>query len=158
MPRRRQWEDFLFDLDLTNGSRSITDLTRVDADEAKGMTLVRIILKLEAVELAVDGEIAAAMMVSAGIGVTGLEAIDLGVTAVAHPGTATEIPPSGWMWRDRMLVISGGQTRSVFTADLRSQRKLLYGGPFLTIANDPQQGTAFTISVVGIVRCLYLLA
>ena len=42
--------------------------------------------------------------------------------------------------------------------DLRAQRKLGDGVPFLRVVNSPGAGVTFTVRVVGIVRTLYKLA
>jgi len=162
MARRRQWEDFAFDLDISSGAQSApVALTRAPAGEVKGLTLVRTIISLAVIPLDM-GSISGApvQQVYCGLGVTGEEAVNAGGSSVADPADPVEFPPSGWLYRDVRLVVDDstpGYPWQRFEIDLRAQRKLMYGVPFLKFTNLPQQGTAFTISVVGCVRCLYLL-
>ena len=58
-----------------------------------------------------------------------------------------------------MLESSGLNTPPIdIVMDLRSQRKIGQGIPFLSVHNNPGAGTPYTVRVVGIVRTLYKLA
>ena len=94
------------------------------------------------------------MDVSLGVGMCS-EEVTAGSILVNLEG---EKPMSGWLWRRRVVVTEN--TRDTFRAmaDIRSQRKLMYGEPRLFIGYNLNQGAAFTVGVTGLIRSLYLMA
>ena len=159
MARRRQWIDTLQGTTLASGNTLLQFLlvSLEDPEETKGMTLIRLIISLD-VRPTVPGGAAGIQRLSMGAGIVGADAI--GTTAsVADSGQAGEHPPSGWMWRDARSVQVGSEAVTLLwvSADMRAQRKLLYGVPFFRIDSDPVSGTPFSVRVDGIIRALYLM-
>ncbi len=159
MARRREWQDFSFDLDIASGASPVIDLSRFTDNEGKGATLVRIIVDLNIIPI-LFGQNAGVQQVSYGIGLTGQDAVSAAGASVADPGNPTDFPPSGWLVRSKVPVNDDGTPgypTPIVKLDLRAQRKLMYGTPFIRFDNTAQQGVAFSVTVVGFIRCLYLL-
>ena len=159
MARRRVWQDFLIDVALASGGTSITGLLQGDTpDDTKGMTLVRTLISLD-VAPANDNVTLGYQGFDAGIGMAGLDAINTGAAALASPSLAGEIPVTGWLWRTRQMVgVTSGPLQVVrIREDIRAQRKAMYGNTYLRMDGFAVEGTAFTVSVFGLIRCLYLL-
>ncbi len=159
MPRRRQWFDFIINDTITNGRLFTQTLLTGDVDETKGMTLVRTIVSLDVVAdplMAVSG----VQRVAFGIGIASQDALAVGGVSLANPTVETDKPMTGWIWRDMRAVVDDpvpGYPWPHLAVDIRSARKVMYGAPFLRIANNANQGTAFSVEVIGMVRCLFLL-
>jgi len=152
-PRRsREWQDTFID---ESGAVADTDeALLVDTTETnKGKTLVRMIIDLTALPDAIVFANTSVMEVDLGIGMVSTEVV-LGSINV---GLVGEVPQSGWLWRRRVFVGRDGSYLLRIEADIRAQRKLLYGEPRLFVAYSLQAGTAFTVDVTGLIRCLYLL-
>ena len=126
----------------------------------KGMTLVRILIQLSLYPSDVLDD-AGVQRLAIGIGLAGQEAIQQSGSAIPNPETEDEFPPSGWLYRVVHPVIADptpGFPTPVLDKDLRAQRKLMYGAPFVRFVNINEQGaTPFSVNIQGVIRCLYLL-
>ena len=157
MARRTYWLDTLVSATAGNGSnQALTLLGPFTAQETQGWTLTRVVL-----ELALSAQ---------GAGPDGLQIFDVGVGlaeqdafaagALPDPNVATDEPARGWVWRTRCLVPRDADTiRQPIRCmgDFRAQRKVDGAEVFVIFTNILVEGTAFTVRLVGIVRCLYLL-
>ena len=161
MPRRRQWIDTVMEHTIAPVTELTVVLTTgIPDNELKGMTLVRILLQLTALPANI-GDDDGVMRLSMGIGIAGQEAIQTSGQAIASPQTEDEFPSSGWLYRNSVVVIGDptpGFPVPIIDKDIRAQRKLLYGAPYIRFHNSTLQITAFSTEVVGVIRCLYLLS
>ena len=154
--RRRQWQDFLIDRSVVNAAQGAEVLLSGDVDDTKGMTLVRMIIRLDVTANVLAGDSTDQQIVDMGIGMISAEGIL--ATAYPDPDTAGDIPLTGWLWRTRGVVLELPQ-QAIWRIDLdmRAQRKVMYGSPVLIIDNNPGAGLTFTIQIIGLIRMLYLL-
>ena len=158
MARRREWQDFIINDDVGSDTVSIENLLRGDVNETKGMTLIRTIIRLD-VHLILFGGNNGQQVVSMGIGMFSTQAEAAGTASLAAPNVAIEKPLTGWLWRSVGVVpddMTPGYPWFKIDEDIRAQRKVMYGSPSLLIFNGASGGTAFSITVSGIIRCLYL--
>ena len=156
--RGSTWIDTVLDTDIVTGGEDLVDLMAgMDTDERRGMTVTRMLLCLYVIANphgAVDG----VQVVDLGIGVASTEAFAAGV--VSNPNVNTEFPIRGWLYRCRHVVIDDstpGYPSPVIKEDLHAMRKIDTGTAFLVIVNTPNQGTTFTVSVIGTIRMLVKL-
>ena len=160
--RRRRWIDTVFNgqtLAPGNTTSTIVLTEGIPDNEMKGMTLVRLIIQLNLLASIIDDDTGVQRM-AIGIGLAGQEAIQASGTGIALPELQDEFPSSGWLWRAQYAVVSNavpGFPYPVIEKDLRAQRKLMYGAPYIRFVNINSQGTAFSVDIVGVVRALYLL-
>ena len=161
MPRRRQWIDTIMTHTVVPGNTSLTVVLTegIPDNDVKGMTLVRTLIQLSLIpaDLLDDTGV---QRLAIGIGLAGQEAIATSGTAVAFPGVEDEFPSSGWLYRTMHAVLADatpGFSTPVIDKDIRAQRKIMYGAPFIRFTNLDEQGTPFSVSIIGIIRCLYLL-
>ncbi len=151
--RRREWEDNFID---EAGTTAETDeALLIDVTESnKGKTLVRMIIDLAVLPTSIIFNSTDVMELNLGIGLVSSEV----VTGSINVGISGELPQSGWLWRRRLLVMEAGNAGLIkIDADIRSQRKLLYGEPRLFLSYALEAGTSFNVSVTGLIRCLYLM-
>ena len=125
--RRRQWSDRFID-EVGIPPEYDEELLINPADEAdKGMTLVRMIIDLTCNPVPFVNGSLNTIEVAMGVGICSAE-VTAGSILVALEG---ETPMSGWLWRRRFTIQEvngyGGNVR--IQADIRSQRKLMYGEP-----------------------------
>jgi len=154
--RRRQWQDFHINEVTLATEEDFAGLLQGDVDDTKGMTLVRMVIRLS---FTADPRVASGvdqMVMAMGIGMVSSEAIASGNFPNAN--LFQEIPLTGWMWKYRVTVSNSAESAIVrVDADIRSQRKVMYGSPVLLLANNLVDNTPFTIITTGLIRCLYLL-
>jgi len=155
--RRRQWQDFVITESIANAAQASEVLLDGDVDDTKGMTLVRMIIRLDLVAATPGLDNSDLQGVALGIGMISGEAIASAV--FPEPGVGVDHPLTGWLWRTRHVV---GENNQIVHApkidvDVRAKRKVMYGSPVLIINNDTLFGTAFTVEAIGIIRMLYLL-
>jgi len=103
-----------------------------------------------------------AVSVDLGIGVAAEEAFNAGV--VPDPDQASESPARGWLWRDRMVMVSnhitGPPVNDIFQvsevrADIRAMRKVDRGILYMrSIARELNPTDFAPVRIVGIVRVL----
>ncbi len=162
MPKRDTvWLDTIVSVTAGTGASTSVDLLGTTLEtEARGYTLVRTIISLEALNSTYAGH-SGRQAVSLGIGMMEREAAASG--AFPDPGDPTDAPGRGWVWRDTRVVLSvldtpgEGWPYTRFAADLRGMRKVMYAEPVLVFDNDALDGVAFTVRVRGIIRSLYKL-
>jgi len=122
------------------------------------MTLIRMIIGLSQYcdnPIVNSGD---TMIVGSAIGMFSDEAI----SSSTFPNAAAQedVALTGWMWKAQTVVTESGTANNNalrLDADIRSQRKLMYGRPVLLINNIPDIGGPFNVKTRGVIRCLYLL-
>ena len=132
-------------------------LTTAQQEEA---TLVRTIICLDILPVVPSNDPTNANLVGIGIGVASTAGFGV-VGGTADPSVAGEEPLQGWVWKCMYWVreTNGNIADPVMVRmDLRAQRKLGDGVPFLRVTNAAGAGVSFTLRTVGIVRTLYKLA
>ena len=160
MPRQSEWKDNLFDFNLASGQGNVQSLVaNFTEPDKRGMTLIRTIIHIEMFSNTVAGAYGV-QVVSAGIGVASQEAFAIGATAISDPQTESDKPTRGWVWRTQIAVSQNGTGLDLvrtISRDIRAVRKLENGELFIVFDSDPGVGTAFTMSVRGLVRTLFKL-
>jgi len=163
--RRRQtlWVDTLHtSIIASGGEAAVTLQAELDVTQAKfaGLTLVRVILCHDySYAIHDSGEGSAALDI--GIGLTSQEAF----AAAVHPdpNVTTDHPTRGWIYRCRHKLHgfaadqAAVDVRTVYR-DLRAKRKIENGELYMTWFNTLLSGTASSVQVVGITRCLFELS
>jgi len=163
MARENVWFDtVLNDTSLAASAQEQVQLLPPNFDQFeqyKGMTLIRVLGKITITPVTPSGALGT-QLVSAGIGIIGVEALTAGGAAVPSPEVADERPSTGWMWREQIVSQdAAGDPASMtwpqFDFDIRTGRKLMYGIPTWVISNFDVVGTSFAVRYVGIVRALF---
>ncbi len=154
--RRRLWDDQF--ITEAGGPADEDEHVLIDTqdEENKGKTLVRMIIDLSVAAVPFVAGSNETMAVGMGIGLVSAET----PVGTINPLVLSSVPQSGWLWRTRFTIgergTSDGQFREIH-ADIRSQRKLMYGEPRLFIAYSLDQGDGFIVGTTGIIRSLFLL-
>ena len=159
-PRRTVWGDTRFN---TSIATSIVSLSTLVGDftitDTGGLTLTRTIVDLSLTTVPPPSADALGRL-ALGIGVASQEAFALGVTAIPDVESQTGHPPQDWVIRTH-LGVNQNNTNVLppvrFYADVRAQRKIDGSELYLVMRNDTLVGTAFSVHVVGLIRCLFLL-
>ena len=156
------WIDTNVNSQVGSGSATafslMTGITEIESRMA-GLTLLRTLIGVDVAHLVHDsGE--GSQEVSMGIGVASQEAV--AADTLPDPEVPGDKPPRGWVWRARYRTYGfAADQAAVFNQrvdkDIRSRRKLDNGEAFFTIQNAPDQGSAGTIAVIGMVRQLWLI-
>ena len=158
MPRTPYWRDSLKDINIASGNQSLTSLLGDwTSIETRGLTLVRLIVSLDVTPQTLGGTNSDQVM-TYGVGVVGQDAF----AASAVPDTEVEAdrPPRGWLVRGSCRIIDSVTEplpAVLCVGDFRGKRKLDNGELVLIMHNAAHSGTAFAISVTGVVRALFLL-
>jgi len=163
MPGKMLWIDASVDQVTASGAQNAQDLTTQFTDQETRlaqMTLMRTILRLDIAYTVHDaGE--GSQRVGIGLGIESQEAFAAGV----HPDPLTigDFPARGWVFRGIWRVFGFAADQPAVDVvrldmDLRSRRKLENGLSFIITQNQPQEGVATGISVVGMVRQLWLVS
>ena len=158
MARRADWADSEVNSVVASGAQLVGSLMGgISTEGSRGMTVVRTILTLSIIPpVAVsDGH----QRMSMGIGVISQEGFGAGVVPDAN--SVLDRPPRGWLWREQLVCVGAASMVShapaVFRADIRGKRKVDNGELVIIIDNDPIDGTAFGVRVVGMIRIVFLL-
>ncbi len=158
--RRTQWIDTVYNIDMVAGTQVVQAIDGgVTVADGQGRTLTRVIGRLAYASNTVAGAWGTAQL-SVGFGASSREAFSASPPALPDPGSATEEPLNGWIYRDHILVSQNGAGAPIVTMtqfDLHTQRKLDSGRHFSNFDVFAIDGTTFNVVIVGIVRCLYLL-
>ena len=154
--RRTKWIDRDLDTAVLNAGELIDNLDPLR--KAESATLVREIIVLTLMPSIPSLVGTDAMRVYVGIGVSSVEAVLGGV--VSDPASESEEPADGWVYKSK-FVVNGPMGNDVpvirVEKDIRAQRKIEQGLPFLVIQNVAMLGDPFTIHVSILLRMLYLL-
>ena len=156
MPRRTGWADTRISLDVASGGQLTKTLIGDFAvHETSGMTLTRCIYRLAFFDDLHINE--GNQFVDWGIATASQEAFAAGV--VSDPDNQSDHPVRGWIVRDSLVVASNvaPMKPTLIRGEVRSQRKIDGSELFLVVDNNPAGGTAFTMNVRGLIRCLCLL-
>jgi len=160
MPRRTMWEDTLLSGTLLTGVAVKQSLVgTLTGPELAGMTLTRMLFRMD---LSTADEVLGtnAQTVDVGVGIASREAFTAGV--LPDPDSASDEPPRGWVYRDRVMVpgrqvTSAGRTISQFRADVRAQRKIEEGILWVQINSSVLEGAGISTWFSMLVRCLFLI-
>ena len=160
-PRRgTAWDDnILNEQILNNGQNLLLLLNNVADPEKRGCTLVRVILNLWALP-SNPGQVSGSMQLSLGIAMMSDDAFS--AAAVAEADVPSDYPPSGWLYRDNVLVVdetlaTGAIPPTRIEKDLRASRKLDRQAVAIQMEASAIEGTNFTLRVCGMIRSLYKL-
>jgi len=162
MPGKMLWIDTLPNAVVGSGSQAALDLTaQFTSEETRlsQMTLMRTVLRLDISHTVHDsGE--GSQRVGIGLGIESQEAFAAGV----HPDPLTvgDFPMRGWVYRGIWRVFGFAADQAAVDVarvdlDLRSRRKLESGISFIIMQNAAQEGVTGAVTVVGIVRQLWLV-
>ena len=155
------WIDTNFNVNISSGgSNTGSLLIGVEPDDTRGITLTRVLVRLNLMPGSVDVSNLSYQRFALGIGVTDQEAFAAGV--LPDPLTSTDQPGLGWVWRDEQAVIvsSSSALEALITrvhVDFKSQRKIDDFELYHIFENTNAQGTGAAVRVTGLVRCLFLL-
>ena len=162
-PRRlTAWDDQVITLTtLASGGTGLQLLLceNVADPEKRGCTLIRIIIGLSFFPTP-PGQVSGRQAVSFGIALASDDAFTGG--ALPDPETDDDYPVSGWLFRttfpvfDETLATSGPIGYRI-ERDIRSGRKLDRSSIYMDMHSAGDEGTQFSIGVIGLVRCLYKL-
>ena len=156
------WIDTIIDEDVPSvGQNRVSLMTGVSSVQTRfdRMTLTRTIVGIDIAYTVHDsGE--GSQQMSLGIGVASQEAFAAGT--LPDPNSATDFPTRGWVWRAMYRVYGfAADQPAVFNArvdkDVKAQRKLENGEAYIVINNDPIEGVAGVVRVIGLIRQLWLV-
>ncbi len=165
MPRRETktlWIDRIHNQTISSGGQQIVTVTNTfSLDELRlaHLTLIRTIICHDYSYVVHDsGEGSQALDI--GIGVRTEDAITSG--NVPLPGNADDLPIRGWVYRCRHKLHGFAADQAAVDVarvyrDIRAQRRVDNGQVYIATQNTSLTGTASTVSMVGITRCLFRL-
>ncbi len=158
------WSDTLVDNQASSGgaqvNTSLFNQFSIAESRLVSLTLLRTIIGLDIAHLIHDsGE--GSQTVELGIGVVSQDAFAAGGGALPSPVVQNDFPTRGWVWRARFRTYGfAADQPAVYNnrvdLDIRARRKLENGVSILSVVNTPDQGTAGTINVIGLIRQLWL--
>ncbi len=160
MARPGFWIDTFFNKDVGTAATTIDSLmTNVSATQSRrGWTMVRTIIGIDFAYTVHDsGE--GSQVIAMGIGVASQEAF--AASAISDPQTSMDHPTSGWVFRTAFRVFGfAADQPTIFVRriekDIRAKRKIQNGEMFFTVDNDPLEGVAAAIRMVGYIRQYWL--
>ena len=160
-PRRQtSWDDQLFNFDTASGSRvDFLLVQNVSDTESRGLTLARMILGFTFLP-SVPGVASGSQAISIGVALASDDAFAAG--ALPEPQVESDFPVGGWLYRSQYIVVdetlaTGFPLPVRIDVDLSVQRKLDRASLYCTMINDPIEGTAFNVRMIGLIRSLYRL-
>ena len=158
--RKTQWVDTLIASTLTEASQTtfslLGDLITYDTEH---MTLVRSIVDLQFYPLLSTIEADESNIVDIGIGLASQDAF--AASALPDPVTEADAPIKDWVWRHRESIINRANQFANLVhvlRDLKSSRVIGKGELYITFDNNSSQGGGFSVTVTGLIRCLFKLA
>ena len=164
MPDRgRAWADTIQTAIIVNAGNMTPVNLLINAPTIDTLTAIRLIVDLTAFPdpalSAVDGT----QLVHVGIGVSAVEAFNVGVTALPNPANDSDYPPRGWLYVASSPVhraVGAGPVDIVrygeWHVDMRAMRKIDKGILFFAVHNAAALGTSYSIAITGRVRVLCL--
>ena len=157
MARKAQWIDTNVDETIGAGGQETQSLMgSFSVAEASGFTAVRTIIELTFLPPTAvsDGY----QSCEFGIGVMSQEAVVGGV--FPDPDTPTDRPARGWLYRGAVAVAGAASMSSHapvhVSKDIRGSRKVDNGELMAIFDNNVIDGTFFSITVVGLIRVVFL--
>ena len=160
-PRRRTvWSDTHINFDIAAGGAQATqDLSVGVLTLNTELTLTRTLIRLTILP-SIPGANSGEQDVSWGMAVTSIEAFQANV--LPDPNVAGDTPTRGWIVKGRTVVIDSSTAGETYPPekvelDIRSQRKISQGVPYLIIVNSDIRGVAQSIRVFGLIRTLWKL-
>ena len=154
------WVDTIDTITMASGisGSKLSLLNNLDADARRGATLTRMIMCYSFFPTIIANE-SGDQMLDIGVGVASKEAFDAG--ALSEPESEQEHPMTGWVYRCRHVAGNradlGYNGRIDVQRDIRAQRKLDTGDLFMVTSNTALSGTASSMRMVFIIRCLLKL-
>ena len=165
--RQRNWSDTLYPaLNVPAGGSVISNLLSASGSAPSDtLTVVRVLIGID-LHVSDIKEDEYTQTVDMGIGVSSVEAFNLGVTALPDPNTVGDYPPRGWIWISRYMVQqslpTGGTPTAMFRVnkrvevDIHAMRKIDKGVLFLVVRNTQTGLVATGVLMTGRIRCLCL--
>ena len=157
MARRTAWRDTLMETTIPTGTAiNQTLLGDWTTTDTRGLTVARVIVDLyltpQLGPIATGGQV-----LDLGLGLASQDSFAAG--DLPDPSAEADEPIRGWLWRTRCLVVDSSVTLLVArcTGDFRGMRKIDNGELYLKFDSTPAFGTAFTVEIAGIIRCLFML-
>jgi len=149
------WGDSILTESTPTGTQDSAILTDKFADDDfKGWTLARMIVDLTVLPAALGVDSIDVSQMFMGIAMVSQEAAAGGIFPDPHANSND--PLTGWLWKGHVAVAENAAVGPVRVfADIGTQRKLMYGNPYLIMNNVYAIGSAFTMLTRGIVRSLY---
>jgi len=123
------------------------------------MTLLRTVIGIDLARAVHDsGE--GSEKVALGIGIASQAAFAAG--SVSDPSLNADFPIRGWLWRGQYRVFGfAADQPAVFNQridkDLRGQRKLENGEPFIVVRVTAMEGVSSTLTMLALIRQLWLV-
>ena len=157
--RRTAWDDELIGTTVANAGQQVNLIAQNVSDpEKRGCTIIRVIYHMWFLPNS-PGAVNGVEQITLGIGIASDDAFSAG--AIPEADTAADFPMSGWMYRDRLLVVDSIDAKDSpaveLYRDLRVSRKMERGSVYVTHESDGFVGSAFTVAFSGIIRVLYKL-
>ena len=163
--RPRTWADRLYtDQGIASGSVFIDNLL-TNAPTRDTITVARLIGKLQ-VHTASTDETESSQIIDLAIGVSSVEAFNLGATALPDPNTEGDYPPRGWLYATRVYyeqtLPTGGTPTAMWRVlpviefDLGAMRRIDKGVLFMIVRNTSIDGAATNMRLTGRVRAMCL--
>ncbi len=149
----------MVDANLADASGSLqTLLGALGPINTRGNTVTRMIIDLMMVPT-VTNAVTGMQKLSIGIGIASQDAFGVGASALPNPATEADEPARGWLYRGHKLINDDTAQFSiaVVSVDIRAKRKVDNGELYLLMENFTTGGTAFSVTVVGLIRTLMLL-
>ena len=163
MASRTLWIDSMFNLQAASGGSqvkgSLMGPMTEEQTRLQPMTLTRTIIRCDLAYITHDaGE--GSQRVSIGIGVTSQESFAANI--IPDPEVATDFPVRGWVYRAQYRVYGFAADQPAIDViridrDIRAQRKLDNGEAYVVMTNADLEGVAASVSLVGVIRTLWLI-
>ena len=162
--RQPRWLDTLPDESVANNTQQQDSLLEgLTTPDTRGLTIMRMLVHLRVGPITPSAVIGT-QKVDVGVALVSADAFS--AAALPDPQVAGDRPVMGWLWRDQFQVVDEQAAGFARTAgfqevrlDLRGRRRIIGTSELVLIMNNSNiEGTAFSIRVSGIIRCLALLA
>jgi len=159
MARSTFWVDSISEIAIGSGNLGNIELTAtLGQNDIRGLTLVRLIYKILFYPPS-PFDTNTIQGLHMGVAVIENDAFSVGGASLPDPGVSDDAPGRGWVVRDQDLTVSistGTLGFGRMEGDIRAMRKF-YQNTLLAMLfrSDVELGTAQTLNVFALVRCLF---
>jgi len=155
MARKTEWHDININESTPIASEDTQVLFATEETLGKGYTLIRMIINFTHLSTSLTSGGLNQSQLYAGIAMVSDDAVTAG--AFPDPGLVDTTPMSGWLWRSHRIVGNASEkSPELVNVDVGTQRKLLYGTPYLILRCEGITG-AMTVETKGFIRVLFKL-
>lgn len=161
MVRPRVWDDLHLEQSCVDGVGQVLQMVSQDVQD---ITAVRVVGRLFFGPQSISATDQAITRLDIGIGITSVDAFNVGITAIPDVTVGTAFPPRGWLWKTTMYTHKENNTGSIESVyvdsldiDIRAARKLDRGIMYVTFEANDMSGTAHTTRLAGLLRTLCLI-